>query len=643
MTENGNWDALFAQAADIQPESSASIIRRDAEETTTTDHKRGPMGCEKKLKKKKRKRDGQREENDGPYKIMLQSRLDPSPKENTPWSSWMVLEDSFSGARWGACSRWKETSSSKSKCESCGKSALHHRLTISLEQSSNKQQAWPLYIFCCTRNIRCCAKLAAKSGRSPEHFLVAMQNECAILHSMVATFCSQLPSEEANLLQAKLTDVKRLVGLFEYNVKRQAGKKQKSQLTFEAAVRIIIACDALYYRTYYLQLVKMAPIISTNAENFFIPHPQFYFGLEYLCLESMRDGLRWQSELIRNAKEVEATSPDLKILLNHLMLPSKYWDDNHPLTAIHRFRFDETISLFHETGWLSRPSTKDQLQQSLTATRSPGETNHETPAPKLLVEWRDSCRDFLCNLYAYATLSTEVLNRLCDSYFQLEKELKLSKGIIEIGAGTGYIAKQLRDAGALIDAWDIQPTNDYSKSLNEYHGHTPPYYSVSAASSFPRTNAKDMALLLCYPPPESPMAFETFMAYKRAGGKCLIHIGEFKGLTGDKRFESVLLQTMICKTRYPCLGWGTDASVVTVWVESNEVAAGKKQVLLRCSNEDCRNEATKRCRLLRSIVYCSDTCFHQHSTIRGHHLRAYMIDVDGSAMGFNNSSYFDSL
>jgi ribosomal protein L32 len=636
MASTGDWDALFAEAADIQPTNAASTGN---EEISTL--KRQWNDNEKERKKKKGKRKSQRVEDDAPHRRMLLSRIDPPPKPNAPWNSWMGLQNSFSSSQ--SCAQWKQSSSSKSKCDNCGKSALHHRLTLSCEESYSKQQAWPLVVFCQTRNIRCCAKIVAKSASNPKSLLDAMRSESSLLHSMTGTSCNHLPREEANLLEAKLTEVTRLVDVLEENGRERKKKKEKFPSNFEDAVRLIIACDSLYHRIYYLQLIKLAPILSMDVEDVFIPHPQFYFGLECLCLESRHESLRWQSELVQNAKEMEAFSPELKILLKHLIQPSGYSKFDHPLSAIYRFRFDETISLFHETGWVSLSSTKELVKQSLTQSFDE-ETRHETPAPRLLTEWRDSCRDFFCNLFAYATISNEVVTRICDSFSELERELKLAKGIIEIGAGTGYVAKLLRDAGILVDAWDIQPTNAESKSMNEYHGHTPPFYSVSRASTFPRSSARDVALLLCYPPPESPMAFETFMAYRRAGGKCLIHIGEFKGLTGDKRFEDALSQTMVCKARYSCLGWGTDASSVTFWVESDGSTTEHKQLLLPCSNCKCGKGAIRRCRLLRSIVYCSESCCNQHSTIRSRLLRLFMIDDDGdSFLDFNNSNHFATL
>eukprot|EP00980_Cylindrotheca_fusiformis_P028901 scaffold22672_cov141-Cylindrotheca_fusiformis.AAC.4 len=637
-----DWDALFAKAAEIQPASVAPRTNNAEEPHAQFDGRAG--------KKKKRKRSGQRVEDDDRYRRMLQSRIAPAPDPSTPWSPWMALTDSFSRDRWQICSQWKSSSSSMRKCDNCGNSALNHRITIFGKHTDSKQETWPLLLLCHTRNIRCCAKLVAKARRDPDSFLKAMSHEASILQSMTSIACNKLPHEEGDLLETKLANVTKLVGVLLESKKGQAGKKWKSTTLLEDAIRIVIACDNLYYRLYYLQLVKLAPLVATDTECTFIPHPQCYFGFDCLCIESSPDSLS-HSELVQSAKAMEYSSPNMKMLLKHLLQPvgshvsrRTYLEFEHPLAAIHRFRFHETVSLFHDTEWTSLSKTKDLLKQSANQPLSTGEKDHETPAPALLMEWRDSCRDLLCNLYAYATLSSEVVNRLCSDFFKLEKDLELSKGIIEIGAGTGYIARLLRDAGALVDAWDLHPTNGKSKSMNEYHGYTPPFYEVGKATSFPRKNARNVALLLCYPPPNSPMAFEAFTAYRGAGGKCLLHIGEFKGLTGNKRFEDTLSRTMVCKTRYSCLGWGTDAAAVTIWVDQDRpTTGGTKQVLLPCSNGECGREATRRCRLLRSIVYCSKNCFKESSTSRSRLLRLYMINDEDLLLDFENRNHFTVL
>ena len=57
----------------------------------------------------------------------------------------------------------------------------------------------------------------------------------------------------------------------------------------------------------------------------------------------------------------------------------------------------------------------------------------------------------------------------------------------------------------------------------------------------------------------------------------LIHIGEFKGLTGSSPFEHYLLRYFYCTDRWPCLTWGTDAAEVTVWRARDEAVDASSQ------------------------------------------------------------------
>ena len=82
---------------------------------------------------------------------------------------------------------------------------------------------------------------------------------------------------------------------------------------------------------------------------------------------------------------------------------------NDVLSYLHRNRTVETTRLFSK--WMKSNRAKDEM---LTELNKPindhGLSRHETPAPAILSEWRDSCRDMLCNLYAYATLSSGTAN-----------------------------------------------------------------------------------------------------------------------------------------------------------------------------------------------------------------------------------------
>jgi hypothetical protein len=324
--------------------------------------------------------------------------------------------------------------------------------------------------------------------------------------------------------------------------------------------------------------------------------------------------------------------------------------EGHPLSDIHRYRQIESFTLFQESGWLASPGTNKMILESLEKFRTP-ETRHETPGPDVLMEWRDGCRDVICNFYAYATISPQGLERLVSCL----KE-KGIQNVIELGAGTGYWAKLLQERGITVDAWDIHPTSQEqatsnSSTLNEYHGHTPPFITVKRGSKLPSMDCSTKALFLCYPPPASSMAYDTLdMFLHQRNGKYLIHVGEFKGLTGDSRFESLLVRQMTCCFRNPCLTWGNDAAHVTIWIKNQAPTHSKSKdnakqslpLLLPCSY--CKKqEATRRCRLLRSLVYCSKACCDQDSTVRTKKLQMQCLMVKPDAMDFDDSKHFMTL
>ena len=63
------------------------------------------------------------------------------------------------------------------------------------------------------------------------------------------------------------------------------------------------------------------------------------------------------------------------------------------------------------------------------------------------------------------------------------------------------------------------------------------------------------------------MADEILNAYSSAGGKVVIHVGEFSGLTGSKKFQIMLKANFELIKRFDCLHWGTDSADVTIWYE----------------------------------------------------------------------------
>lgn len=104
--------------------------------------------------------------------------------------------------------------------------------------------------------------------------------------------------------------------------------------------------------------------------------------------------------------------------------------------------------------------------------------------------------------------------------------------VIEMGAGTGYWAWQLSQAGVDVMAFDSFEWRDgHRMPALQYH----PVHrgSVEQIPSYP-----NRVLMLCWPTYDQPFAADALDAYK---GNSLIYVGEGSGgCTGDERFGDTL-------------------------------------------------------------------------------------------------------
>ena len=156
-----------------------------------------------------------------------------------------------------------------------------------------------------------------------------------------------------------------------------------------------------------------------------------------------------------------------------------------------------------------------------------------------------------------------------------------------------------------------------------------------------------MALLLCYPPPQSTMAEEVLRSYASFGGRVLVFIGEFKGLTGSPNFENILRNNYNVLRREPCPRWGNDAAEISVWVgkSKDEKKEAVKSCILPCSMCHLK-EAKKQCRLYRPLVYCSVECFRRGNTERNISFSLNLVPLKeriGQDLDFDNAKHFRIL
>ena len=466
------------------------------------------------------------------------------------------------------CSRAKFSTKSPTRpCKRCGASRFRHGIQ-SAQQSKNSQQ---LDLFCLLRNLRhdCFLKIKERDFVSLSS-LKATLRDLQKLHGKLSSLIQQAPQ-----LKTKLSNLIDHLSIICTN---------GQTLDWEGTIQTIMDCDAVYYELYYTE-ITMSP---NHSRLNHVPHPVIYFGES---LEELNDAEQF-------VQQQQCT--DESLLRARFSLDCNV-NEEDALTVLHHIRFLETIQLFHLSGWLSRQEITSDFAKAARAPVASGLYGmHETPAPPMLGAWRDSCRDFLTHLYAYATMPRAIREAM--------QTIVGKERVVEVGAGTGYLASLLQRNGVTIDAFDCRPGEQ-----NEYHGSTPTFLPIKAEDSS-KVVAKEtltFVLLLCYPPPDSSMAIDTLRTFLNRGGKRIVHVGEFKGLTGTSAFERLLAKEFNCLKRFPCPTWGTDAASVTCW-ERKKQGDKIQSVLLPCVV--CGKESQNRLRFIRYLTFCGAVCWEKHAS-----------------------------
>ena len=509
------------------------------------------------------------------------------------------------------CSMWKSSSTDNRCCQECGKPPFHHILSVS---SVSSQSSWVWDAYCSFRNLRCIAiwnLLKASDKKNSKGTRKLAKRSFKLLEYLWNKHRSQLTGtilENAwdNLLQ-------------------QLRRITKKDSTVKTNIELIMACDDCYLKLYYLDLTAIKAKLA---------HPVAYFGeslrtmREYVAKHGVLDDL------------VETVCDRYNVASSFLNL-----NEMDALTALHQMRFLETLVLFrrdkpesyHQSTWLVSTDTASSLEK------------HDTPAPPLLSRWRDSCRDFLTHLYGYATIPP--------SHLQAIAEFAKGTTILELGAGTGYLAHLLQQLHVAVQPLDVAPTTPSAKKRkrqqsNDYHASTPPFTQVEEGTAatmklvMRQHASKTFTLLLAYPPPDSEMGYETLRVFHEAGGSKLIHVGEFCGLTGTQRMEQYLLQHgsrfMGQSKDIPCPTWGTDSAFISFWNLTSVVNAQPSPLLL-CQNCQSR-PAIKRLRILRHLCFCRESCwkqFQESGEIQQHSICSSLNDqIREEALDFDDPRHF---
>jgi hypothetical protein len=108
--------------------------------------------------------------------------------------------------------------------------------------------------------------------------------------------------------------------------------------------------------------------------------------------------------------------------------------------------------------------------------------------------------------------------------------------VVEIGAGTGYWAMLLRSRGCDVLAYD-----ELGAAWEGWFPAGTTYTEVEKGDVDKAAEHADRTLLLVWPPYASTMVLDALTAYREAGGRRLIYVGEpHGGCTGDDGFHEAL-------------------------------------------------------------------------------------------------------
>jgi hypothetical protein len=128
-------------------------------------------------------------------------------------------------------------------------------------------------------------------------------------------------------------------------------------------------------------------------------------------------------------------------------------------------------------------------------------------------------------------------------YYEVLKIISGYTPIVEIGAGSGYWARCLNEAGADVIAFDSAPPGEHAPW--EWYKGNPwfddSWYQIHEGDESSAALHPECALFMAWPMPMNPMAYNALSLYKRKGGKTLIYIGDPNpASSGDEHFYKLL-------------------------------------------------------------------------------------------------------
>lgn len=137
--------------------------------------------------------------------------------------------------------------------------------------------------------------------------------------------------------------------------------------------------------------------------------------------------------------------------------------------------------------------------------------------------------------------------------------------ILELGAGTGYWAYLLKRRGVSVRAYDLHPPN---RSDNHYHPDQKTWTMVYCGGAEKLALYPKRALLLCWPPYASKMAYEALQTYQ---GSTVIYVGEWEGCTADNAFHASLMKHWTQVENVDLPTWPGIRDYLSVWKRKRDL------------------------------------------------------------------------
>ena len=149
------------------------------------------------------------------------------------------------------------------------------------------------------------------------------------------------------------------------------------------------------------------------------------------------------------------------------------------------------------------------------------------------------------------------------------------------------------------------------------------------------------------------MAFHSVQLFQ---GNVILHVGEWQGDTGDRRFENELQRRFGLVEEVSLPNWGNSAYGLTVWrrkAKDVKHVAWKAMSCFQCdktlSDAAAEGKRLRRCVVCKTNVYCSPACAQRDAVGHAveHAVRLVFLEAPTSSLAydrmFENNAYYREL